>query len=231
MGGSAPYLASSEKPLIDTLGELAESGSITAANQYAVYNDRGDDTYKPGDPWVTHHNFDLWRGTQPIDNATAGLWPTGGAWLLDHAWQYYQYNKVCPNPWCVLESRLTYWQNFKARLKESEVDDEVIDTTSILINGKSYTVNRILKDNKNYICLSDLAGKGFDVGYNSTTKTPSLDNTINEINVSVDGVAKNLKAINIGGSNFSKLRDTISVCGNMEIDYKDSMVIINTKTT
>ncbi|MCC8097599.1 MAG: hypothetical protein LIO44_03380, partial [Eubacterium sp.] len=86
-------LASSEKPLIDTLDELAESGSITAANQYAVYNDRGDDTYEPGDPWVTHHNFDLWRGTQPIDNATAGLWPTGGAWLLDHAWQYYQYNK------------------------------------------------------------------------------------------------------------------------------------------
>ena len=31
--------------------------------------------------------------TQPIDNATAGLWPTGGVWLLDHAWQYYNFNK------------------------------------------------------------------------------------------------------------------------------------------
>ena len=40
-----------------------------------------------------HHNYDLWRGTQPIDNATAGLWPTGGIWLLDHAWQYYNFNK------------------------------------------------------------------------------------------------------------------------------------------
>lgn len=86
-------IGASEKPLIDTFDELAESGSITAANQYGIYNDRGDDSYEPGDPWVTHHNFDLWRGTQPIDNATAGLWPTGGAWLLDHAWQYYQYNK------------------------------------------------------------------------------------------------------------------------------------------
>ncbi len=86
-------LADCEKPLIDTFDELAQSGSITAANQYGIYNDRGDDSYQPGDPWVTHHNFDLWRGTQPIDNATAGLWPTGGAWLLDHAWQYYQYNK------------------------------------------------------------------------------------------------------------------------------------------
>lgn len=82
-----------ERPLIDTFGQLAKSGSITAANQYAVYNDRGDDTYQPGDPWVMHHNFDLWRGTQPIDNATAGLWPTGGAWLLDHAWQYYRFSK------------------------------------------------------------------------------------------------------------------------------------------
>ncbi len=85
-------LADSEKPLIATFADLAQSGAITAANQYAIYNDRGDDTYVPGDPWVMHHNYDLWRGTQPIDNATAGLWPTGGVWLLDHAWQYYLYN-------------------------------------------------------------------------------------------------------------------------------------------
>ncbi|MCI5891932.1 MAG: pectinesterase family protein [Clostridiales bacterium] len=85
-------IGASEKTLIDTFADLAESGSITAAYQYGVFNDRGDDTYQPGDPWVMHHNFDLWRGTQPIDNATAGLWPTGGAWLLDHAWQYYRFN-------------------------------------------------------------------------------------------------------------------------------------------
>ena len=85
-------IGESELPLTDTFRELAESGAITAANQYAVYNERGDNNYQPGDPWVMHHNYDLWRGTQPIDNATAGLWPTGGAWLLDHAWQYYQFN-------------------------------------------------------------------------------------------------------------------------------------------
>lgn len=83
-------IGESERPLIDTFDELAQSGSITADYQYGI----GDSSsYQPGDPWVMHHNFDLWRGTQPIDNATAGLWPTGGAWLLDHAWQYYQFNK------------------------------------------------------------------------------------------------------------------------------------------
>ncbi|MCD8091024.1 MAG: N-acetylmuramoyl-L-alanine amidase, partial [Clostridiales bacterium] len=62
--------------------------------------------------------------------------------------------KVCPNPWCVSESRLTDWESFKAQLTETE-DEEVVDTTNILINGTAYSVNRILKDGKNYICLSD----------------------------------------------------------------------------
>src|SRR5690606_35304730 len=31
--------------------------------------------------------------TQPIDNATAGLWPTGGVWLLLHAWEAYSFNQ------------------------------------------------------------------------------------------------------------------------------------------
>ncbi len=83
-------IGDSERPFIDTFKELAKSGSYTAEYQYGI----GDsETYQPGDPWVMHHNYDLWRGTQPIDNATAGLWPTGGAWLLDHAWQYYKFNK------------------------------------------------------------------------------------------------------------------------------------------
>ncbi|MBQ9599134.1 MAG: glycoside hydrolase N-terminal domain-containing protein, partial [Clostridia bacterium] len=86
-------IGESERPFIDTFSELAKSGAITAANQYGIYNDRGDNEYRAGDPWVMHHNYDLWRGTQPIDNATAGLWPTGGVWLLEHAWQYYEYNR------------------------------------------------------------------------------------------------------------------------------------------
>ncbi len=86
-------LAECERPLLDVFKDLAKSGSITAKEQYGISNSRKDDSYQPGDPWVMHHNFDLWRGTQPIDNATAGVWPTGGIWLLDHAWQYYLYNK------------------------------------------------------------------------------------------------------------------------------------------
>ncbi|MFC5989098.1 glycosyl hydrolase family 95 catalytic domain-containing protein [Marinicrinis lubricantis] len=73
-------LAECEQPLLDAIRDLAQSGQITAKEHYAICGH---------DAWVMHHNFDLWRGTQPIDNATAGLWPTGGIWLLHHAWQAY----------------------------------------------------------------------------------------------------------------------------------------------
>jgi len=64
-------------PLFDALRDLAQSGAITAKEQY---NARG---------WVVHHNFDLWRGTAPINASNHGIWETGGAWLSTHLWEHY----------------------------------------------------------------------------------------------------------------------------------------------
>ncbi len=64
-------------PLFDALKDLAESGAITAR---AHYNAGG---------WVVHHNFDLWRGTAPINASNHGIWQTGGAWLAMHLWEHY----------------------------------------------------------------------------------------------------------------------------------------------
>jgi alpha-L-fucosidase 2 len=66
-------------PLFDAIGELAESGRETARAHYAA---RG---------WVLHHNFDIWRGTAPINASDHGIWPTGGAWLCQHLWWHYLY--------------------------------------------------------------------------------------------------------------------------------------------
>jgi alpha-L-fucosidase 2 len=41
--------------------------------------------------WVAHHNTDLWRATAPIDGPQWGLWPMGGAWLLQNLWEHYQF--------------------------------------------------------------------------------------------------------------------------------------------
>jgi alpha-L-fucosidase 2 len=64
-------------PLFDALQELVLSGRETAKEHYAA----------PG--WVLHHNFDLWRGTAPINGSNHGIWPTGGAWLCHHLWEHY----------------------------------------------------------------------------------------------------------------------------------------------
>lgn len=65
------------KPLVKAVKELAESGARTAK---VHYNANG---------WVLHHNFDVWRGTAPVDGADWGMWPTGGAWMSLHLWEHY----------------------------------------------------------------------------------------------------------------------------------------------
>ena len=67
------------EPLFSALEELAQSGAETAHQHYDA---RG---------WVLHHNFDLWRGTAPINASNHGIWPTGGAWLCQHLWWHYLY--------------------------------------------------------------------------------------------------------------------------------------------
>jgi alpha-L-fucosidase 2 len=73
-------LAECELPLFEALQEVAESGAITAKQ---MYNARG---------WVLHHNFDLWRGTAPINASNHGIWETGGAWLSTHLWEHYLFS-------------------------------------------------------------------------------------------------------------------------------------------
>jgi len=73
-------LAECHQPLFDAMNELMFSGQRTAKNHYDA---RG---------WVLHHNFDLWRGTAPINASNHGIWVTGGAWLCQHLWWHYEYS-------------------------------------------------------------------------------------------------------------------------------------------
>lgn len=74
-------LSECHEPLFAAMEELAITGARTAQ---VHYNARG---------WVLHHNFDLWRGTAPINGANHGIWPTGGAWLCQHLWWRYQFSE------------------------------------------------------------------------------------------------------------------------------------------
>ena len=70
-------LVENQEPLLTLTRDLSETGRKTAE---AMYGCRG---------WVAHHNTDLWRVAGPIDGATWGMFPTGGAWLTTHIWQQY----------------------------------------------------------------------------------------------------------------------------------------------
>ena len=70
-------LAETQQPFFDMIEDLSHTGKLTAATMYGC---RG---------WVAHHNTDLWRIAGPVDGATWGMFPTGGAWLTTHLWQHY----------------------------------------------------------------------------------------------------------------------------------------------
>jgi len=67
------------EPVLRMVEGLAVTGAVTARKAYGA---RG---------WVTHHNTDLWRASAPIDGPLWGIWPTGGAWLCNTLWDYYDY--------------------------------------------------------------------------------------------------------------------------------------------
>ena len=68
--------------------------------------------------------------------------------------------KICPKPF--VENKAV-WKKWKERL----VDDEMVEQVKIKIDGKTYEVNRILKDGTNYVKIRDIADA---VGYEISSK-------------------------------------------------------------
>ena len=109
---------------------------------------------------------------------------------------------------------------------KKEVDDEVVTQTSININGKNYDFNRILKNNKNYIELTDFKQAGFDVGYNEDTKVPSFGVSIDKKIMNINNKDKEISAIMKNNENYVRLRDLEDI---LNIDFIDNKVIITKK--
>ena len=72
-------LSELHEPFIQMAKELSVSGKESAKR---LYNANG---------WVLHHNTDIWRITGPVDYATSGMWPSGGAWVCQDLWERYLY--------------------------------------------------------------------------------------------------------------------------------------------
>ncbi|MGO4878884.1 glycoside hydrolase N-terminal domain-containing protein [Pedobacter psychrotolerans] len=73
-------------PLLDFIGNLAQTGKSTARQFYGA---RG---------WAANHNSDIWALSNPVGDFGAGdplwaNWPMGGNWLCQHLFEHYQYTQ------------------------------------------------------------------------------------------------------------------------------------------
>ena len=91
-------------------------------------------------------------------------------------------SKACPGEWLmqrmnILADTVTQRLNKpKVEPKKKVEDDEVVDKTKVLFNGKEFEVTRIMKDGVNYVKLRDLDDVlGIvDVDYDNDKKLPII---------------------------------------------------------
>lgn len=73
-------------PLLSFIGNVAETGKTTAKTFYGVNG------------WVACHNTDIWAMSNPVGDFGKGdpvwaNWNMGGAWLVTHLWEHYQFTR------------------------------------------------------------------------------------------------------------------------------------------
>lgn len=73
-------LAECQEPFFTAIKELAINGKETAKNMYGT------------EGWVAHHNMDIWRHAEPVDNCNCSFWPMAGGWLTSHFWEHYLFS-------------------------------------------------------------------------------------------------------------------------------------------
>lgn len=84
-GAEISNLSQLHKPLLDFIGRLQRTGTITARDYFDC------------DGWTCNHNTDIWAMTNPVGgfgegDASWASWPLGGAWLSTHLWEHYLFN-------------------------------------------------------------------------------------------------------------------------------------------
>lgn len=81
--------------------------------------------------------------------------------------------KVCPNPWCVAESRLTKWQSFKSQLTATttKTETKTFKYVYATVLNKACTFTGFTENNENWIkATAALEAIGYSAKWNATKK-------------------------------------------------------------
>ncbi|MEQ8552565.1 MAG: glycoside hydrolase family 95 protein [Cyclobacteriaceae bacterium] len=120
-------LSELNEPLVQMVRDLYQTGSITATE---MYGEEG---------WVAHHNTDIWRIAGPVDASFWGMWPMGGAWLVQHLIDKYEYSGdmyYLKSVYPILKGSVRFYLGFLTREPEN---DWLVIAPSISPENAPYT--------------------------------------------------------------------------------------------
>lgn len=119
----------------------------------------------------------------------------------------------------------SYWGIKKGSFKTYKEDDEVIDTTKMIIDGREYTVKRINKDNTNFIELRSLEQAGYVIDFKNNK--PVLEMPKGSVKFKHNGKEFSVDGINDNGTNKVIVRKLLEELGfKVGWDGETSTVII-----
>ena len=109
--------------------------------------------------------------------------------------------KLCPQPWCLNQSRLTNWYNFQSKLQEQPKPSRQYVNQKVSINGKIQEYKAINDQGTTYIeGRKFLNNLGYTVGFNNEKKRVTVDNRL----------VLDIKTIIENGFSYIHLRDCIA---------------------
>lgn len=124
------------------------------------------------------------------------------------------------------KAAFTHWLILKdiTYLEEQE-DDEVVEKSKIIVEGQEVAVNRILKEDTNYIKAMDFSdAMGLEIGHQGNVATFDTETS----KIMVDGKEVSAKRVLIGGRNYIRLNDVADALG-YKLSNKGNMAILEKK--
>ena len=121
------------------------------------------------------------------------------------------------------KAKFTHWLILKdiTYLAEQE-DDEVVERSKIIVEGQEVAVNRILKEDTNYIKAMDFSDAiGLEIGHKGNVATFDTETS----KIMVDGKELQAKRVLIGGRNYIRLNDIADALG-YKLSNKGNMAIL-----